>query len=35
MLQPEDVAHAVVRRSVTQAPGSFISEVQISDAKKP
>lgn len=34
MLQPEDVAHAVAAL-VTQAPGSFISEVQIRPAQKP
>ena len=34
MLQPEDVAHAVAAL-VTQAPGSFISEVQIRPTQKP
>jgi 3-oxoacyl-[acyl-carrier protein] reductase len=34
MLQPEDVAHAVTAL-VTQAPGSFISEIQIRPAQKP
>jgi 3-oxoacyl-[acyl-carrier protein] reductase len=34
MLQPEDVAHAVAAL-VTQAPGSFISEVQMRPAQKP
>jgi NAD(P)-dependent dehydrogenase (short-subunit alcohol dehydrogenase family) len=34
MLQPEDVAHAVAAL-VTQAPGSFISEIQIRPAQKP
>jgi 3-oxoacyl-[acyl-carrier protein] reductase len=34
MLQPEDVAHAVATL-VTQAPGSFISEVDIRPAQKP
>jgi 3-oxoacyl-[acyl-carrier protein] reductase len=33
-LQPEDVAHAVAAL-VTQAPGSFISEVQIRPTRKP
>ena len=34
MLQPEDVAHAVAAL-VTQAPGSFISEVQMRPTQKP
>ena len=34
MLQPEDVAHAVAAL-VTQAPGSFISEVDLRPAQKP
>ncbi len=34
MLQPEDVAHAVAAL-VTQAPGSFISEIQIRPTQKP
>jgi 3-oxoacyl-[acyl-carrier protein] reductase len=34
MLQPEDVAHAVAA-IVTQAPGSFISEVQMRPTQKP
>jgi len=34
MLQPEDVAHAVAAL-VTQAPGSFISEVHIRPTRKP
>ncbi|MBZ5644661.1 MAG: SDR family NAD(P)-dependent oxidoreductase [Acidobacteriia bacterium] len=34
MLQPDDVAHAVAAL-VTQAPGSFISEVQIRPTRKP
>jgi len=34
MLQPEDVAHAVAAL-VTQAPGSFISEVLIRPTQKP
>jgi len=34
MLQPEDVAHAVAAL-VTQAPESFISELQIRPAQKP
>jgi 3-oxoacyl-[acyl-carrier protein] reductase len=34
MLQPEDVAHAVAAL-VTQAPGSFISEVDIRPTQKP
>ncbi len=34
MLQPDDVAHAVVAL-VTQTPGSFISEVQIRPTQKP
>src|SRR6266571_1279626 len=34
MLQPADVAHAVAAL-VTQAPGSFISEVQIRPTQKP
>jgi len=34
MLQPADVAHAVAAL-VTQAPGSFISEVQMRPAQKP
>ncbi len=34
MLQPDDVAHAVAAL-LTQAPGSFISEVQIRPAQKP
>ncbi len=34
MLQPEDVAHAVAAL-LTQAPGSFISEVQIRPTRKP
>jgi 3-oxoacyl-[acyl-carrier protein] reductase len=34
MLQPDDVAHAVAAL-VTQAPGSFISEVQMRPAQKP
>jgi len=33
-LQPDDVAHAVAAL-VTQAPGSFISEVQIRPTRKP
>ena len=34
MLQPDDVAHAVAAL-VTQAPGSFISEVQMRPTQKP
>jgi 3-oxoacyl-[acyl-carrier protein] reductase len=34
MLQPDDVAHAVAAL-VTQAPGSFISEVQMRPTRKP
>jgi 3-oxoacyl-[acyl-carrier protein] reductase len=34
MLQPDDVAHAVAAL-VTQAPGSFISEVHLRPAQKP
>ena len=34
MLQPEDVAHTVAA-IVTQAPGSFISEVQMRPTQKP
>ena len=34
MLQPEDVAHAVAAL-VTQAPGSFISEVHMRPTQKP
>ena len=34
MLQPDDVAHAVAAL-VTQAPGSFISELDIRPAQKP
>jgi len=34
MLQPEDVAHAVAA-VVTQAPGSFISEVHLRPTQKP
>jgi 3-oxoacyl-[acyl-carrier protein] reductase len=34
MLQPEDVAHAVAAL-VTQAPGSFMSEVQMRPTQKP
>lgn len=34
MLQPDDVAHAVAAL-VTQASGSFISEVQMRPAQKP
>ena len=34
LLQPEDVAHAVAAL-VTQAPGSFISEVQMRPTRKP
>jgi NAD(P)-dependent dehydrogenase (short-subunit alcohol dehydrogenase family) len=34
MLQPEDVAHAVAAL-VTQAPGSFISEVLMRPTQKP
>lgn len=34
MLQPDDVAHAVAAL-LTQAPGSFISEVQLRPAQKP
>jgi NAD(P)-dependent dehydrogenase (short-subunit alcohol dehydrogenase family) len=34
MLQPEDVAHAV-EALATQAPGSFISEVQMRPTQKP
>jgi len=34
MLQPDDVAHAVAAL-VTQAPGSFISEVQLRPTRKP
>ena len=34
MLQPDDVAHAVAAL-VTQAPGSFISEVHIRPTQKP
>jgi 3-oxoacyl-[acyl-carrier protein] reductase len=34
MLQPEDVAHAVAAL-VTQAPGSFISEVHMRQTQKP
>ena len=34
MLQPEDVAHAVVS-IVTQAPQSFISEIILRPTQKP
>jgi NAD(P)-dependent dehydrogenase (short-subunit alcohol dehydrogenase family) len=34
MLQPDDVSHAVAAL-VTQAPGSFISEVQMRPTRKP
>jgi NADP-dependent 3-hydroxy acid dehydrogenase YdfG len=34
MLQPDDVAHAVAAL-VTQAPGSFISEIQMRPTQKP
>ena len=34
MLQPDDVAHAVAAL-VTQAPGSFISEVHLRPTQKP
>ena len=34
LLQPDDVAHAVAAL-VTQAPGSFISEVHIRPTQKP